>query len=81
MKASNFDIDNLIEALEGTCSSLDETINSMYPGMEVEDLTEEDHDEIDSRVFRCDTCSWWYDISEKVDDENCDCIEDEDEDS
>jgi len=71
MRPTNFDIHILINELNGTC----ESILSMLPdGMEEEDLTEQDTQEIDDHIFCCEGCGWWCEIDEQC--EQCDhCID------
>lgn len=79
MRAENFDIEIIIDSLRGTCNTLDETINSIYPGMEYEDLTDEDHEEIDNNIFCCETCGWWTDVSEMSEENERCCAEHDNE--
>lgn len=78
MKPQDFKISELIENLRGTCSSIDENLPE---GMDWEDLTTEDHEIIDANIFKCETCSWWFDQGEQGDDNDTDeevckeCIE------
>lgn len=72
MRAEDFDVVKLIENLQGTCEALDKVLESLYPGMTSEDLTEDDHDAIDQEIFKCETCDWWYEQGESGDAEgNC----------
>lgn len=82
MKSSNFDINKVIESLEGSCDTIDDVIESLYPGMDEDDLTGDDYNAIDNQIFRCPTCGWWFDLSEQSDNEedtgDCEnCYEDE----
>ena len=43
---------------------MDEGIETLFEGMEADDLTEDDLWEIEQEIFRCDICGWWSDISE-----------------
>ena len=82
MKAENFDVQALIDYLQGTCHSLNEGVSELYPDMDENDLTEEDHADIDSQIFHCDCCSWWCEAHEQNDDGHCeDCcaVTDDDE--
>ena len=71
MKPENFDIQELIDHLQGTCKSLQEGLNDLYPEMDVSDLTEKDNEEIDNQIFNCDTCNWWCEACEQDEDGNC----------
>lgn len=72
MRAEDFDVVKLIENLQGTCETLDKVLESLYPGMTSEDLTEDDHDAIDQEIFKRETCDWWYEQCESGDAEgNC----------
>ena len=75
MRAEDFDIDKLVLYLQGTCKTTSEGINDLYPDMEEDDLTEEDVAHLDQEIFRCETCSWWCEISEmSEEDQTCtDC--------
>lgn len=86
-KPENFDINRLIEYLQGTCNSLDGALSDLYPNMDHMDLTSEDHDSIDNEIFLCDTCNWWCEIGDScTETENCggvnctDCCTEEHED-
>lgn len=83
MRPESFDIQKLIDELQGTCNSLSGVLPE---GMDDIDLTEQDHEAIDQRIFCCDTCDWWYEAYEQDTDGNCESCstisdeEDEDED-
>lgn len=65
MRPDNFDVEQIIESLQGTCSNtLATAIDQHYPGMLEEDLTERDNDIIDNTIFLCDNCGWWCETSE-----------------
>ncbi len=71
MKPNDFDIQVLIDDLQGTC----QTIEHFLPeGMEREDLTETDLETIDQEIFLCEQCGWWFEVSEQTEDGLCrDC--------
>ena len=72
MRAPDFNIDLLIQNLQGTCNTLDEVVSDLYPGMDETDLTEDDHSIIDNEIFLCDTCNWWCEICESCNEyEDC----------
>lgn len=71
--------DAVIDALQGTCQSLEHVLdehNALQLRDDREFLTE-----LDSRIFCCTQCDWWCEISEQSDDgERCDeCNPEEDE--
>lgn len=78
MRPENFDVQKLVEDLQGTCKQLEEALPEE---MELNDLTEEDHEFIDNEIFLCETCGWWCEISEQTMEGSCrDCDgDDEDE--
>lgn len=61
MRAETFDINELIEALRGTCSNIEDHLPE---GMHWHDLTTQDHNSIDAEIFLCDTCGWWCEALE-----------------
>lgn len=64
MRAPDFDIDQLINDLNGSSQSLEESLKSLYPEMEWGDLTQEDLQTIDIQIFECQECNWWCENSE-----------------
>ncbi len=56
-------VDELIEYLQGTCHSLFE--GCVACEFSEEDLTLDQFNEIDSRIFSCDNCGWWYERCEE----------------
>lgn len=68
MKPEDFDIQKLVEDLQGTCNNLSDALPE---GMEEDDLTEDDHDYIDNEIFLCDECGWWCESSEANENEDC----------
>lgn len=79
MRPADFDIHKLIDALNGTCSTIQEHLPDDMDELE---LTNEDHQTIDATIFCCNTCSWWCDIeeaNESDDGDVCDdCLEETD---
>ena len=71
MKAANFKVEDLVENLQGTCKSIQEALNDLYDDMDEADLTKADHEKIDAEIYRCETCSWWYEVGDKDADGNC----------
>lgn len=74
MRPDNFDIDVLIDALQGTADTIEQHLPE---DMTEDDLTREDYDAIDSRIWRCSCCDWWVEVCELAEDsDQCtDCIE------
>lgn len=61
----DFDIQKIIDTLQGTCGdSIDSALEFHYPGMVEEDLTDEDHSAIDNEIFVCTACGWWMEASQ-----------------
>lgn len=57
-------INKLICYLQGTSISLKEACNSL--GFDRKDLTAEELEELDSQLFQCDNCGWWYNIDKRA---------------
>lgn len=68
-RPADFDVQKIIDYLQGTCNDLDASLRDFYPEMEYEDLTDEDLQQIDNQIFLCDQCGWWCEISEQADEE------------
>lgn len=64
MRPDNFDINVIIEYLKGSTQTLYGCISDHYPNMSDDDLTLEDHEQIDNEIFWCDQCDWCYETSE-----------------
>lgn len=64
MRPSGFNVQELIDSLQGTCNSIDDHLPD---GMDWSDLTSQDHTNIDLQIFLCETCGWWCEISEAAD--------------
>lgn len=60
----------VINYLKGSCKTLDEACNAC--GIEFEDLN---HEHLDSEIFQCWSCGWWYEIGELSDMEDQICKE------
>lgn len=89
MTESKFNLDAIIETLQGTCmEDLASAISYHNPELTEDDLTADDHSYIDQNVFKCPECGWWCEdsqrkYSEETSEDLCeDCIGsiDEDED-
>lgn len=64
MRAEDFDINRVVEYLQGSCESLDSAIELLFSGTEFEDLTEEDLSTLDNAILNCPSCGWWVDSGE-----------------
>lgn len=73
MRPKNFDVNELIETLQGSCDTLDAALPD---GMEFIDLTKDDHDRIDSEIFLCEQCGWWCEQSEANESDGGDVCQD-----
>lgn len=68
---SHFDMQNVIDALSGTCDSLDDALQEF--NMTIDDLVIDDYNRLDNEIFKCTTCDWWYELCEQATDEGvCD---------
>lgn len=65
MRAENFDIQVIIEGLQGTTGSIQKQLDFYYPEMTEDDLTEDGHNKLDQEIFLCAHCGWWCEISEE----------------
>jgi hypothetical protein len=60
MRHPDFSINDLIDALTGTCMSFEEAFNQLgMDDMGFEDLTSIDLETLDAMIFCCAECSWW----------------------
>lgn len=67
------ELEQLIDYLQGSSKSLQEAINDLFECDE-DILTPDDHQAIDGRIFKCNSCDWWCEIDEQNDEGNCeDC--------
>lgn len=80
MRAENFNVQELIDYLEGTLHSLDEGLETCFPGMDSTDLNTDDHQKIDDQIFCCETCGWWFTDSQDSEGNCSDCSDEEEED-
>lgn len=63
-------VTDLAQELSGTCMN--------YP--ETEDWTTQELRELDSLVFECMICGWWFDIEDEAEEQTCcDCYDEEEE--
>lgn len=80
-KISETQLQEIIEALQGTCDTLDGIVQVVMEDDNIctNDLTPEQLEELDQQIFLCETCGWWYEISEMSDeDQVCQDCDDED---
>jgi len=74
MRPTDFDVNKIIETCQGTCTeTLQSALDYHYPGMQEEELTEDDHNDIDDQIFMCNTCGWWCESSEESEEAVGDC--------
>jgi hypothetical protein len=66
-KITDEQVNEIKEALEGTCDTLDGAIQEFTgdDSLSSNDLTSEQHSEIEQEIFLCDDCGWWYAISDQ----------------
>ncbi len=64
MRAEEFDIQIIIDSLQGTGQTLSSCVEEHYPEMSEDDLISDDHDAIDNQIFLCEQCGWWCEQSE-----------------
>lgn len=67
MRAEDFDIQKVIEYLQGTINTVDSAVNELYHGMQEEDLTLDEDTKLDMELFECEVCGWWYERVEESD--------------
>lgn len=61
MRPKDFDVQELIYDLLGTCSNIEDHLPE---GMEYDDLTTEDLQVIDDQIMLCEQCGWWVELDE-----------------
>lgn len=66
MRPEDFDIQKIIDSLQGTINTIQSALDDHYPGMDEEDMTEADHQALDDQIFLCTTCGWWCEISQST---------------
>ena len=78
---TNEQIDELINYLQGSCISFDTALMELFNIKSFTDLDNKNLEEIDSHIFECDSCGWWYDLGEQSneveEDSVCTSCEDE----
>lgn len=85
MKLTQEKLNELIYALQGSCSTIAEQLEMRWELSE-DDLTMENYLAIDDAIFCCSVCNWWCPASEETataqgkSDLGCsDCFPEEDE--
>lgn len=53
--------EEFISDLEGSCSSSDDVSEKL--GFDFDDLSAEQLEEMDEKIFCCTQCGWWYESS------------------
>lgn len=85
IKLTEPQIEELIQTLQGSCMSFDDGIQAVLDTEDFVDsniITTEQHEHIDSEIFNCTTCGWWYEVCEMADNDDeseptCDSCYDE----
>lgn len=70
-------LNDICDELQGSCKMLEDVVTSI--GLDYDDLTVAELQEIDNCVACCDSCGWWFG-AEEVDGYGCcdDCQEEDD---
>lgn len=75
MRHPDFDIEILINNLRGTCNSMEQVMDDLYPEMDwMVDATKEELEGLDSEIFQCEECGWWCEQHEMCDDNSGDWV-------
>lgn len=64
---SDEQMNRLIDFLQGTCRTLEDALQALF-GLSEDDLTIVDHHTIDTEIFVCDICEWWFEMCEMAED-------------
>jgi len=67
-------IDEIIEYLQGSCKSLDEAVDTFYPGLDSMDLEDEHYEAIDNALFLCEECGWWCEVGDYAMDQDMEIV-------
>ena len=59
----------LVEYLRGSSNSLEDGFATI--GVDMDTVCMSSFDAIDAQIFRCDSCSWWYDENDNTGDMLC----------
>lgn len=65
MKLTEKQLNELIYALQGSCSTIAKQLELRWE-MSEDDLTMEDYLAIDQEIFCCSTCGWWCPMNEET---------------
>ena len=85
MRHPEFDVQKVIDHLQGTCmNTVASALSELYDDiMFEEDLTDEDLAAIDNELFNCTACGWWCETSEQslnTSEQMClDCVDEEED--
>ncbi len=64
-------INYIVESLQGTCDSLSEYRDEyLEQGFDEDELVTQ----VDSIIFECGDCGWWYEVGKMSDEISDDCI-------
>ena len=63
-------IDELIEYLQGSCKSLQEGVYACFELDDIDDISQNQHFQIDNAIFLCDCCGWWCEGGDWADPES-----------
>lgn len=68
-KITDEQLEEIITYLEGSCLSLTEGVSQVVHN-DADDtwLTQAQRERLDSRIFECEDCGWWHDVSEMAED-------------
>ena len=67
----------IIENLQGTCGTLDDAVSGAFEdeNMDSFSLTKEEMEYLDSEIFLCEDCGWWFEVCDKSESHEETCIE------
>lgn len=71
-------LNDICDELQGSCKMLEDVVTNM--GLDYDDLTVAELQEIDNCVACCECCGWWFEPCELDGWGNCEGCSDEDED-
>jgi len=75
MTVINEKLDEICGSLQGTClNSLEQECENH--GIDIDDLTYDDHLYIDEQIFNCTGCGWWCESSEANESDDGDICDD-----
>ena len=86
MRHPDFDPEDIVQRLQGTCDDLSQAFGVYgpmhddytlkYPDMTEDDLIDSDYNYIDNFIFLCAQCGWWCDVGEAHDNHMGDICDD-----